>query len=140
MTEWEHDDQYWLSEGVLNLWWNPKTCDGADFGNDPPVLRREVLDWMEERGVRYYPEPMVGPPLWVFSTSELRDEFKELFLETEERMREIIDEGVAREREKSRRLWIEQGSRVDSRGNKTYRHPELKLDVLFIDGDDINED
>lgn len=139
MTEWEHDGQYWLSEGLINLWWNPKVSDRADFGKDPPVLRREMLDWMEERGVSYLPEPMVGPPLWVFPTVELRREFIELFLETEDRMREIIDAGVAEQREKTRLLWIDQGSRIDARGYKIYRHPEYEVDTIFFDGDDVDD-
>lgn len=118
MTEWEDEDgTFSLCEGLLNIWWNPKLSRREDFGVDPPRLLPEVTAWIASSpGAVFYATPMVGPPIWVFPSAEMRQRFKDDFLETEERMREIIDAGVAAKKAEEVRKWYEQGKPRDEEG------------------------
>jgi hypothetical protein len=116
---WEYEDKFVVCEGLLQLWWNPKTCDRKDFGKDPPVLRPEVTDWLTAHPeVSYVVEPLVGPPYWEFPSGELRQEFMDRFLETPERMEEIIRSGVEAKSAERYKTWLKLGKPMYELGDR----------------------
>jgi hypothetical protein len=81
MPDFDGEDGFYLTEGLLQIWWNPKLSDHKDFHADPPVFIQSYHDWMSlHPEIEYYPTPVVGPPMWKFPSSERREEFKETFL------------------------------------------------------------
>lgn len=142
MTEWESEgNAFGLTEGLIYIWWNPKMSAKKDFSADPPVLVPAVGEWLAAHpDVRYYPEPMVGPPMWIFPSHDLREEFKGLFLETRERMEEIIAEALVEKTAVETKLWYAQGKpRRDGRAYVTKRmsrfhgEPEEDIDIIIRD-------
>ncbi len=131
MDDWEHENEFFLTEGLLYIWWNPKLSAKDNFHADPPVFIQSYHDWMAAHpDVRYFPEPIAGPPMWIFPSAELRQEFNDTFLETRERMKEIIAEGVKSRKEAEIRKWNEQGRPRSEEGVAYYEEGENKILIL----------
>ncbi len=130
MTEYEYEGTYYLTEGLIYIWWNPKLCDKKNLGADPPKLKLEVARWLKA-----HPEVKYRHGIeWSFPSAELRQEFKDIFLETRERMEEIIEAGIAAKKAEEVAEWHRQGKLRDSKGRayiaKTIKGEDYRILVL----------
>jgi hypothetical protein len=116
-SEFEHEGVFFLTVGLLHIWWNPKMSAREDFHADPPVFIQAYNDWITAHpNVGYDSTPFVGPPMWKFPSEASRQDFKDTFLETPERMRAIMDEQIAARKAEERQMWFDQGKRRNERG------------------------
>lgn len=133
METWDHEGEFFLTEGLLYIWWNTKLSDPASFHADPPVFVRPYHDWMTAHpDVEYYPTPMVGPPIWKFPTADLRTEFAATFLETKERMEEIIQEQVAIRKAEDLAAWKAQGEPRDEDGYAYFFSEKHQRNLILL--------
>lgn len=103
----EYDDleraEFYLTEGLLNVWWNLRLVDEEHRFVDPPVLNRAHAAWVAGHpGVTVLLAGM-GPPTWTFPSAELREEFKSLFIASPEEISAAQDDEEALERGRRRR-------------------------------------